>query len=120
MHGEQRRNRMLAGVLAAAATFGLAAAAQAGEAGRVPGHYVSVVVDYADLDLGSAAGNRTLYARLSSAADRACGSSPPMQELGRRAAYYDCYDAAMSRALDALDSRELQALHAQARRDRAG
>lgn len=120
MHGEERSNPLLAGMLAAAVTLGLATAAQAGEAIHAPGHYVSVVVDYSDLDLGSAAGNRTLYARLSSAADRACGSSPPMQELWRRAAYYECYDTAMSRAVDAVGSRELQALHVQATHDQVG
>lgn len=120
MHEGQRRNHMLAGLLATAATLGLAAAAQAGEAGRAPGHHVSVVVDYSDLDLASSAGNRTLYARLSAAAARACGSTPPMQDLRQRAAYYECYESTMSSAVDAVGSRELQALHVQATRDRVG
>jgi len=112
MHGQPRMQRLLAATLAMAATLGLAATAQAGDNTRFADHYTSVVVSYADLDLTSAAGNKTLYARLTNAVDRACGSSPPLQELWRRTAYNECYDGALNRAVNAIGSRELHALHA--------
>ena len=70
-----------------------------------------VVVQYADLDLNSAAGNKVLYARLSAAAERACGNEPSARELKRQVQYRACYDKALNRAVDKIGSRELQALH---------
>ena len=66
---------------------------------------------YSDLDLNSAAGNKVLYARLSAAAERACGNAPSARDLKRQAQYRACYDSALNRAVDKIGSRELQALH---------
>ena len=50
-------------------------------------------------------------ARLSAAAERACGNDPHARDLQRRMQYRACYDSALSRAVDKVGSRELQALH---------
>jgi UrcA family protein len=62
--------------------------------------------------LNSTAGNKVLYARLSAAAERACGNPPKAQGLQRQLQYRACYDSALDKAVDKVGSRELQALHA--------
>ena len=60
----------------------------------------------------------TRNARLSAAAERACGREPDSRDLRRRMQYRSCYDDALNRAVDKIGSRELQALHTTgARRD---
>jgi UrcA family protein len=104
--------RMLVTMIASAATAGIATTAQAGDQVLAAPHYDSVVVQYADLDLNGVAGNKVLYARLSAAAERACGKESYSRDLRRRMQYRACYDSAMDRAVDKIGSRELQALHA--------
>lgn len=104
--------RMLVTMIACAATAGIATTAQAGDQDPAIPHYDSVVVKYSDLDLNSVAGNKALYARLSAAAERACGKDPHSRDLQRRMQYRACYDSALDRAVDKIGSRELQALHA--------
>jgi UrcA family protein len=79
-----------------------------------------VVVDYADLDLGSVAGNKALYARLSHAAERACGPEPEHRDLRARSDYRQCREAALAKAVDRIGSPELQALHARQSADGVG
>jgi UrcA family protein len=114
MFGHTRKTRILASLIAMTATLGAASVAQAGAAGQAATHYDSVVVDYSDLNLNSAAGNKVLYARLAAAAERACGKAPPARELKLRAQYRACYDAKLDKAVDKVGSRDLQALHATA------
>ena len=97
-----------------AATLLCALTAQAG-AQRVdtPMNYPSVVVRYADLNLATGEGTRVLYARLSSAASRACGGQPGMRELRRQQNYRACYDKAMAKAVKKIDNQRLQALYAE-------
>lgn len=73
----------------------------------------SVVVRYADLNLGTTAGAKALYARISSAATRACGGRPDIRELRQHEQYRECYDAAMESAVHKVDSARLQALYAE-------
>jgi UrcA family protein len=120
MQAHTRNNRMLVTLAAMAATLGLASAAQAGEAGTTAARHDSVAVDYADLDLNSAAGNKVLYARLSAAAERACGNAPKVQGLQRQLQYRACYDSALDKAVEKVGSRELQALHATGASRRVG
>ena len=94
------------------ATAGIASTAQAGDAAKSSPRYDSVVVKYSDLDLNSAAGNKVLFARLSAAAERACGNAPNARDLQRQAQFRACYDSALNKAVDKIGSRELQALHA--------
>jgi UrcA family protein len=112
MKTNTQRARMLVSMIAFAATAGIATTAQAGDQDLASPHYDSVVVKYSDLDLNSVAGNKVLYARLSAAAERACGKDPHSRDLQRRMEYRACYDSALDRAVDKIGSRELQALHA--------
>ena len=112
MQANTRKARMLATVLAFATTAGIAATAQAGDDAKDGPRYASVVVKYSDLDLNGADGNKVLYARLSFAAKRACGSDPGNRDLQRRMEYRSCYDGALDRAVEKIGTRELQALHA--------
>ena len=112
MQANTQRSRMLVTMIAFAATAGFATTAQAGDPNQASPHYDSVVVKYSDLDLKSIAGNKVLYARLSAAAERACGKDPQARDLQRRMQYRTCYDSALNRAVDKIGSRELQALHA--------
>ena len=112
MQTNTQRTRMLVTMIACAATAGFVTTAQAGDSARTKAHYDSVVVQYSDLDLNGVAGNKVLYARLSAAAERACGYDPHARDLQRRMQYRACYDSALNRAVDKVGSRELQALHA--------
>jgi UrcA family protein len=107
-----QRSRMMIATLALAATLGAAATAQADDVDRPGVVRTQIVVDYADLDLGSVVGNRTLYARLSHAAARACGPEPESRDLHGRSDYRQCREKALAKAVDRVGSPELQALHA--------
>ncbi len=91
---------------------GLPFAAQAGEPTRAQPPGSSVVVSYADLDLSEQAGASTLYARLKRASAKACGHQPPPIELKASRAYQDCYNLALNKAVDRVNSQQLYALHA--------
>jgi UrcA family protein len=102
---------MSVATLALTMTLGVAPVVQAGDA-TAPGVVrTQVVVDYADLDLDSVAGNKTLYARLSQAAERACGPEPQGYNLRAQSKYRHCHEAALTKAVDRIGSPELQALH---------
>ncbi len=92
MHTYTQKTRMLVTMIACAATAGIASTAQAGDAGESSARYDSVVVKYSDLDLDSAAGTKALFARLSAAAERACGNAPNARDLQRQAQFRACYD----------------------------
>jgi UrcA family protein len=111
---------MLVTMIALAATAGIASTAQAGDARTSSARYDSVVVKYSDLDLDSAAGTRALFARLSAAAERACGNAPDARALQRKAQFRACYESALSRAVDKVGSRELQALRTTGAADHVG
>ncbi len=64
-----QRTRMFATLIAVLATASIAATAQAGDTAKPSARHGDVVVQYSDLDLNSAAGNKVLYARLSAAAE---------------------------------------------------
>ena len=88
-----------------------ALSAQAGD-GAAPGtSRTQVVVTFDDLNLASTAGARTLYARLKSAAQQACGSRPTGRDLQGYMAYQSCYDSALDKAVRKVDNAHLQALH---------
>jgi UrcA family protein len=112
MQTNTQKTRMLATMIALAATAGVASTAQAADAAKPGPRYDSVVVKYSDLDLNSTAGNKALFARLSAAAASACGNAPNARDLQRQAQFRACYDSALNRAIDKVGSRELQALHA--------
>ena len=115
-----QKTRMLVAMTALAATAGVTTTAQAGDAARANPRYDSVIVKYSDLDLSSAAGARALFARLSAAAESACGNAPGTRDLQRQAQFRACYESALQRAVDKVGSRELQALHASGAADHVG
>lgn len=69
-----------------------------------------VPVHYGDLNVNSSQGAERLYARLRSAAKRACGSEPG-RSLAERAAFDHCRMDALSQAVSVVNSRALTALH---------
>jgi len=95
---------------------GLPFAAQAGEPASEPTRaqptVISVVVSYSDLNLADPVGARTLYSRLKRAAGKACGNRPSPPELRAAKEYLDCYDLALTKAVNRVDSQQLYALHA--------
>ena len=115
-----QRSRMVIATLALAATLGTAATARASDAARPGMVRTQVVVDYADLDLDSVAGNKALYARLSQAAARACGPEPESKDLRGRSDFRQCQEKALAKAVDRIGSPELQALHARQSADGVG
>jgi UrcA family protein len=93
------------------AWLGLVLSAQAGD--RVaPGAVRTLVpVSYDDLNLANPTGARTLYARLKSAAERACGSRPSGRDSQEQLDYQSCYESALDKAVQKVNSGQLQALH---------
>ena len=96
-------------VIAMAGTFGLSMSAQAGDVAA--SRYPDVVVNYGDLNIDSPQGAKVLYARLSHAAERACGGEPTPRDLTASMRYSACFDRAMDRAVQKIDKPQLQALH---------
>ncbi len=111
------RTHFLSRTLVLGLLAGLSLGAQAGEARHAGSANRAVVVSYADLDLTSTAGASTLYARLESAASKACGHEPTasLWELNRMAAYEACYEHALAKAVNQVDNDTLHALHAERR-----
>lgn len=113
MNAHHAKTRILGTLLACAGTFGLALAAHAGDASAASdARHDDVVVRFSDLNLDSDAGARVLYARLSSAAQRACGDEPAPRELKARAHYRACYDRTLEKAVGKVGNPGVQALHA--------
>lgn len=73
----------------------------------------SITVNYEDLNIQSNAGARTLYARLKQASENVCGVGS-IQQLGsisRVSNAKNCYQEALSEAVDNIDSEALSKLH---------
>jgi UrcA family protein len=105
-------------MIAIATTAGFAATAQAdGDDGA---RYDDVVVNFSDLNLGTAAGNQKLYARLENAASRACGSAPSTYEVKRTVQYRACVESTLNRAIDKLSASDQHALREAVRKDSVG
>ena len=107
-----RRKQVLTRTLLLGIASGLSLAAHAGEAQHPKEVTTSVKVSYADLDISHAAGARTLYARIKSAAREACGPEPAVLDLRDAAGYNACYEQAVAKAVNRVGSEQLHALHA--------
>jgi UrcA family protein len=70
----------------------------------------SVVVSYDDLRLDSAAGIRSLYARITSAAADVC-SPLESRVLGLKQAHAECVATAVAEGVAAVDNVQLTSLH---------
>lgn len=114
MNAHHIKIRILGTMVALAGSFGLALVAHAGDA-RTAGaaKYDDVVVRYSDLNLNSTEGARVLYARLSAAADQACGRAPDGRELRASLQYKACFDRTLEKAVGKVGNPGVQALHAE-------
>jgi UrcA family protein len=65
---------------------------------------ITVSVQYADLDVGHAAGAKILLQRIEAAATTACGGEPDLRLLGERAGFDRCKAATVAQALRAVDA----------------
>jgi UrcA family protein len=90
-------------------TAGLVATADARD--EKQSKHEDVVVRYADLDLASDAGTQVLYARLSSAAKRACGNEPRLHDIRAAKQYRECFDEKLDKAVRKVGNPQVQALH---------
>lgn len=70
----------------------------------------SVRVSYADLDLSSSEGARTLYARLRNAAENVCDVYE-RQSVREMLDARDCRDHALDKAVQQVGSQQLLAIH---------
>jgi UrcA family protein len=113
MNSHTMKSSLVGAMVACAGTFGLALAAQAGEPAVAAGEkYADVVVEFGDLNLASTEGARVLYARLTAAAERACGSEPSTRELKQRMRFDACVDAKLQRAVEKVGHQNVMAVHA--------
>ncbi len=88
--------------------FAIAAALAASLLAATPAAAESFVVriDYADLDLASAAGTRALGQRIAADAESACGR-PDIRNLKGMAAFARCKDQVVSGAVEQLVARDV-------------
>ena len=113
MNTQTKNAPILGTMLMLAGTFGVTAGAHAGDAhGDALARHDDVVVRYADLNLATMEGTRTLYARLSAAAERACGNEPRKASLNQKIQYSACYESALNKAVTKIGHQQVRALHA--------
>lgn len=91
----------------AAIAFGVALAVPA-MADPIDGEPLTKVVSYADLNINSEAGVRTLYGRLSMAATEVCA---PLKGGREKANWRACFDQAIARSVAKIDRPVLTAYH---------
>jgi UrcA family protein len=120
MHALSNTTRMLVAMAAMAAMTGVATTATAQTTASTQARYDDVVVTYSDLNLNSPAGLKVLYARLTDAAERACGSAHAPRDLNGKMEYRACVDSTLNRSIDKVGVRQLQALHVAAHVRNAG
>ena len=65
---------------------------------------VTITVSYRDLDISHPAGATVLLHRLEAAATKTCGGKPDVRVLEEVAAFDKCRDAAINRAVAAIDA----------------
>ena len=113
MNSQRFDKTVIGSMMAFVGTFALALSAQAGDASiNATVKHDDVVVKYADLDLASEEGAQTLYARLSSAAARACGNTPMAWEHKARKDFKSCFDRKLEKADGKVGHPNVQAVHA--------
>ena len=100
--------------LAVLAALGLAPATHASPAvdGTSDPAAMTVKVSFADLELSSPAGAKSVLNRIHAAAKTVCGGEPDIRLLERSAIYHSCMKATVERAVASLDSPAVTALNA--------
>jgi UrcA family protein len=106
------KKRVITGVFVASLiALGLPSAASA----SAPSEFGngSIQVAYGDLDLTTAAGAKTLYARLQRASEVACDlrSYRELGSIGLHRESLSCYEKTLTGAVERIDSDELTKLH---------
>lgn len=71
---------------------------------------ISARVRYADLDLGSRAGAKTMLRRIENAAERVCGNRPALRDIRAFSRFRACVEDAESTAVAQLNSPLVTAL----------
>lgn len=106
------RNRRYS-IVAALAVIALTGPAVAAADGA-KSEKTAVKVVFEDLNIHSEAGARILYARLKRASREACNVGTLLETGGlrRSVAASACYEAALSKAVERIDSETLQEIHA--------
>ena len=72
-------------------------------------HVRDKVISYADLDLNTAAGQKTMFVRLKAASRYVCG--PKSNASVHTASYKKCYEEAMTSALSSLGNTQVSAMY---------
>jgi UrcA family protein len=100
--------------LAALAALGFAPATHAAPSGDWTSDPASmtVKVSFADLNLFSPAGAKSVLYRIHVAAKTVCGGEPDIRLLERSAFFHSCMKATVGRAIASLDSPVVTALNA--------
>ena len=83
--------------------------------------HVQQKVNFADLNLDKAAGVETLYRRVKTAARRVCGANTAQRRTGsirQLGTDRQCYELAMTKAIQQIDHPQLSALYAGHNRSR--
>jgi UrcA family protein len=113
MNAQRFGKTVIGSMTALVGTFALALSAQAEDAStNATVKHDDVVVQYADLDLASEEGAQALYARLSSAASRACGNTPMAWEHKARKDFKACFERKLEKAVGKVGHPNVQAVHA--------
>lgn len=108
MAHSNRRNSIITALAVIALTGPAIAAADGAKSEKT-----AVKVTFEDLNIQSEAGARILYSRLKRASREACnvGTLRETGGLSRSVAASECYDAALSKAVERIDSETLQEIH---------
>ena len=107
------RNKRLVVFVAAVAVAGLATPLVGVAASPNKIDEDSITVSFADINVESAAGARTLYARLQNASEKYCGveSYTTIRSLSALDDARACYTETLSAMVEKFDSAELSRLH---------
>jgi UrcA family protein len=95
------KTSILSLVLGASALL-LAAAPTASVAAQ-PDDTFSATVKYADLNLASREGAKTMYQRIERTAQSLCGDEPDIREIGARAGWRTCVNSSVDNAVGRLN-----------------
>jgi UrcA family protein len=73
----------------------------------------SVKVQYNPRDLATEEGTQKVYRKIKNAARRVCNASTEVWDARRTRNYWRCYETALAKAVDDVNSKNLTALHQQ-------
>ncbi len=80
----------------------------------------SVTVQYNVRDLATEEGTQKVYRKIKNAARRVCFASTEVWDARRTRNYWRCYDAALAKAVDDINSKNLTALYQDSKNKRPG